>query len=265
MTFHDSVELFLVLAGEHLNANFNKQTKFEQYFELVDEKLSGTKLLGQARMRSLNEARVGLKHHFNLPDSKQIDMFQSSVMSFFEDNTPLLFGVEFQSISMVDLVQSQDAVRSLKAATTYTEQANYDEAIRSIALAFSQLLRDYEMSKLGGRRHSPFFFGESFVFESAFNIGVKDQKLGAYIDKVKKSIEALQGAVRILSMGIDYQRYSKFKWLTPAVSWMYGGNADVSKPPHPPVSEEDCIFCFNFVIDTALRLQEFDYELDDHD
>jgi hypothetical protein len=112
-------------------------------------------------------------------------------------------------------------------------------------------------------RYSPFFFGQSLTFESALHIGLHRDKLGTFVDKVRESIQALQGAVRILSLGLDYRRYSKFDWLTPRVHWMIDGSVKVTAPPHPPVSEEDCRFCFDFVIEAAMRLQEFDYELED--
>lgn len=263
LTFHDSIELFLQLASEHLNAGATKRTEFEQYFALLDAALPGAKLAGKAAMVRLNNARVGLKHYGNRPSQGDIESYRSAVTSFFEDNTPLVFGVDFGTISMVDLVQSANAQASLREAADLMEQSRYDEALQKVAAAFAHLTRDYEQSKRGGRWRSPFFFGQSLTFESAFSLGLRGDKLGTFVDKVKESVEALQGAVRILSLGLDYRRYSKFAWLTPHTAWMAGGNLHVTGVPHPPVSEEDCRFCFDFVIEAAMRLQEFDYELED--
>jgi hypothetical protein len=251
LTLHDSVEMFLQLAAEHTNAGADKRTDFDKYFVLINQVLPATKLFGKASMLRLNTARVGLKHHGILPAQQDIESFRSSVTTFFEDNTPLVFDIDFKNISMVDLVQSANAQASLREATDLMANGQYDGALPKIALAFNHLTRDYERSKRGRRRYSPFYFEHQSLLDESFT------------GSVKESIEALQNAVRILCLGLNYRRFTKFDWLTPRVYWMYGGNVQVNPPPHPPVTEEDCRFCFDFVIEAAIQLQEFDYELED--
>ena len=263
LTLHDSVEMFLQLAAEHVNAGADKRTDFDKYFVLIDNALGGTKLFGKASMLRLSTARVGLKHYGNLPAQQDIESYRSSVTSFFEDNTSLVFGVDFKNISMADLVQSANAQANLKEATDLMAQGRYGEALQKIALAFDHLTRDYEDSKRGGHRRSPFYFGQSLTFETSFHMGVKDRKLASFIDKVQESVKALQSAVRILSLGLDYRRYVKFNELVPKVVWMLDGSVHVLERSNLLRTEEDCRFCFDFVIEAAIRLQEFDFELED--
>ncbi len=68
LTFHDSVELFLELSCEYLNAGpeNRKKSDFMDYFGHV-KSVVGNDLQQREAMRRLNDARVSLKHHGSLP------------------------------------------------------------------------------------------------------------------------------------------------------------------------------------------------------
>ena len=82
-----------------------------------------------------------------------------------------------------------------------------------------------------------------------------------FIDKVNESIEGLQGAVKILSFGIDYTRYIKFKMLTPNVTRMREGKHVAEIWGKKKWSIDNCQYCIDFVLDCALKLQEFDFDI----
>lgn len=99
LTFHDSIELLLQLACEHLDADTKKHTQFMQYWEIFKPKISGSGLTQKESMKRLNNSRVALKHHGTLPTKQDIEAFRASAINFFEDNMPLVFGVDLDSIS----------------------------------------------------------------------------------------------------------------------------------------------------------------------
>ena len=79
-----------------------------------------------------------------------------------------------------------------------------------------------------------------------------------------RSIEALQEAVKILSLGLDYRRYVKFRLLTPYVI-RFGEKYKVirtKKSSKRIPTAEDVHFCIDFIIESALTLQEFDFEVE---
>ncbi len=256
--------MFLLLACEHLNAGADKRTDFDKYFVNVDALLtqqSKSALSGKVSMLKLNTARVGLKHYGNLPAASDLEGFRVNVATFLDDNIRLVFDVEFSAISMVDLVTCAEAQQSLREAEALMGQDNFADAIGKIALAYDQVIRDYERTKLKHGYRSAFRFGESFTFLSSFSLGVKDRQFARFVDAVKTSMEALQSAVRVLSFGLDYRRFARFEALTPPVWHAAGGMTNVTPPSIPGTTEEECRFCFDFVIDTAIRLQEFEFAL----
>jgi hypothetical protein len=91
-------------------------------------------------------------------------------------------------------------------------------------------------------------------------------RLGDFIDKTKESVEALQEAVKILSLGLDYKRYARFRLLTPYVERYMNGNYNIvrmRRGSKEVPTDEEVQFCIDFVIESAIALQEFDFSLEE--
>lgn len=285
LTFHDSVELFLQLACEHLNVGTKKNIVFMEYFDLLESKLAGREIAQKVSMRRLNNARVSLKHHGTLPSALDIEGFRASTANFFEENTPLVFNLEFGSISMANLVKCAEARASLDEAGKLMHEGKTEDAIDKIAVAFAQLIGDYEEKEQGRTwsRRSPFSFGEVHWLDSASSMGLDNRRLADFVDSVKASIEALQRAMKPISLGLDYRRYVKFSRLTPHVNRFVGSDRyevvhmernkillsigdDKMVLTHgrsEPLSIEECRFCYDFVIESAIHLQGFELGVED--
>jgi hypothetical protein len=261
---HDAVEFFLQLASEHLNVG-SAQPNFMDYWDLLSKKL-GCDLQQKESMRRLNKARVGLKHHGTFPSQLDIEAFRGNVTSFFGDNTPLVFGVRITDISLVEYVNPESSRNKLKEAEVHLESGDTLSALDKISLAFAEMIRDYETRKRDRFFRSPFYFGPDLEFLSSFFIGLRGESrsergLSEFVDNVKKSIEAMQEAIKILALGLDYRKYSKFRQLTPRVALVLPGGHVIQRrfgeEDKPPV--EEARFCIDFVIESALALAEFDY------
>jgi len=270
LTFHDAIELFLQLACEHLDIGKGKgEPTFLDYWDILASKLPAGCPTQKESMKRLNKARVGLKHHGILPSKSDIEAFRAIATNFFEENTPLIFGIKFSEISLLELVQCEETKRNLKEAVQLLEQHKIEESLGKVAIAFDQLMYDYERRKIDQFGLSPFFFGEDLTFLDSFFIGINRSeagKLADFIDKVKESVEAIRNAVKILSLGIDYRRYIKFKLLTPNVYRTLGGTYYIfEKRPcgsREIPTVEDVQFCIDFVIESSITLQEFDYSVE---
>jgi hypothetical protein len=269
LTFHDAIELFLQLACEHLDVGKDKgEIRFLEYWGILASKLPSGVPTHKESMEKLNRARVDLKHRGILPSKSQIEEFRAIATDFFEENSLRIFGIKFSEVSLIELVLCEEAKNNLKEAMQLLEQNKIEESLDKVALAFEQLIDDYERRKIDQFGRSPFFFGEDLTFLDSFFIGIDRSQLGKladFIDKAKESIEALQKVVKILSLGIDYRRYVKFRLFTPNVARIIGGNYHVlrvqwGKRGVPSV--EDVRFCIDFVIESAVILQEFDFNIE---
>lgn len=264
LTFHDGIELFLQLSSEYLGVG-RREVNFMEYWDLLARKLRGDGLTQKESMRRLNKARVALKHHGILPSKLDIEAFRASATNFFEENIPLVFGIGFSDVSLIELVQCEEAKNTLIKAEELLKAEKIEDALDNVALAFAQIIDDYESRKRDRFGRSPFFFGESLAFLSSFFMDIRGD-LGRFIDTVKESVEALQNTVKILSLGIDYRRYVKFRLLTPIIMKMAGSEKyhiqRVQRGSKGLPTPEEVQFCINFVIESAITLQEFDFSVE---
>ncbi len=221
LSFHDAAELFLRLATEHLNILPAKEPGFMEYWKLIPN------LTQSQAMQRLNKSRVALKHHGTFPSQLDIEAFRTTATLFFEDNTPTIFGVDFNSISLADFVRPVEASEKLKTAENAIKDDKLDTALLNMRLAFDLMLRDYEEHERKRSGRSPFEFGNSLsssfmMFRrSSGSFGSDNEQLqrtmSDFVDNVKDSIEAIRGALKVLSFGLDYRRYSRFQYLVPRV------------------------------------------------
>lgn len=267
LTMHDAVELFLQLASEYLNVGA-LQPGFMDYWDLLNKKLDPKALEQKESMRRLNKARVALKHNGIFPSDLDIEGFRASTTNFFQGNLPLVFAVGFADITLIEFVNPESSRLKLQEAEEQIRNDDTLTALDNIALAFEEMIADYEDRKRTESDSSPFYFGRSMTFLTSFQLGLNrssslhlERKLVDFVDEVTESIEAMQEAMKMLALGLEYRRYSKFKHLTPDLSGVMGGDTicqrrfEESEKP----SQEDARFCIDFVIESALALAEFDY------
>ncbi|MCK4357567.1 MAG: hypothetical protein KAW92_02255 [Candidatus Cloacimonetes bacterium] len=261
LTFHDSIEMFLKLLAEHKSINASK-FNFLDYWEKVPD------LTIKESMRNLNARRVNIKHKGLLPAKSEIEISRVNTIDFFDQNTKTQFGIDFKEISLIELIGYDKVKTYLIKSQSSLNNGKVEDSIENVAYAFDELLHAYESNK-SSWGNSPFFFGQDMTFLSSFSMGVSRydnesgiEKIGEFIDKVKESIEGLQKAVKITSFGIDYKEYVKFKILTPVVMRFIGGNVNAQIMGEKKWTVENCQYCIDFVVKSALKLQEFDFDIE---
>jgi len=180
----------------------------------------------------------------------------------------LVFGCTLDDISLIEFVNPESAREKLREAQGQIKGGDILAALDGVALAFTEMIADYENRKRDQYHSSPFYFGSSMTFLSSFHMGFSsgslsspERKLGNFIDKVKESIESMQDAIKMLALGIDYRKYSRFKMLTPHLTQVMSGDWVIGRrfEEADKLSEEDARFCLDFTIESALALAEFDY------
>lgn len=266
LTFHDAVELFLQLVAEYVKLNERiKDIRFMEYWALLEpclKTMGKPELTQKISMERLNKARVDFKHYGNPPSKNTITGdFLVNTQNFFEENALAVFAHKFDDVSLLELVNCKDAKNELKKAEISMNANKFEEALNAVAKAFVKLIDDYEQRKTDKWGNSPFNLGKNVTFYERDKFGRDMEK---FIDATESSLEALSEAVKIIGFGIDYKRYAKFKTLTPYVYHYVGGDYDVGdldEEISKNLTRDDVSFCIDFVIESALALQEFDYEL----
>lgn len=261
LSFHDSIEMFLKLIAEHHNIRSDS-------FNFLDYWTHIPSLTLKESMRNVNARRVNIKHKGLLPSKSDIEISRVNTTDFFDQNVITQLGINFRSISLLTLIHYQNVRLHLEEAQQALNGNEFEKSIEKSAIAFDNLLYTYEGNKTDHFKNSPFFFGESMAFQDSFFMGIgrdqydqQVQRLAEFIDKVKDSIVGTQKAIKIISFGIDYKRYVKFKLLTPSITRTMDGNQVAEIWGKKKWTKENCQYCIDFVLDSSLKLQDFDFDI----
>lgn len=245
LTFHDSVEQFFGLTCEHLNVAVSGKTQFMEYFKLINSKLAAHALTQQRTLDRMNRARVEFKHHSLFPTSGDINGFRSTCKAFFTENCPKVFDIAFGDVSMARLITAAPIRVELEKADEHIRAGDWKAAIESIAVGFARLLDQYDLAS--NRR---------FVGHVPHR-----EPIPAYeaINELLKYLRPLEQEVALLSHRVDTRKFAAFRKMTPHVFIAQAGNHTIMWPPSPSgFGDVQTHFCYNFVVDTALRLQDSD-------
>ena len=255
LPFHDSIEMFMKICADVNSVKIDRSTAFMDYFSKLPD------LHCSSQMKNLNDKRVALKHHGEIPSSLDIEIARANTAEFFELNTPVFFDIEFSDISLTSLIKFSSVAEWLNKANDTHKKGEFVESICLSHVAFKELLLSHEEDK-------------SYFYESPFS-AVKecrhffrdtkiDHQLDENINKIKKDLMSIDDALTIIGLGIDYKQYTKFKLLSPYINvWPEKDGRKFEWHPKANIiaSSRNSSFCYNFVISCALNLQRSDFEI----
>lgn len=236
LTLHDAVELFLEAAGRHLSIKTTSNIQFSAYWGKLGPKLPDGVLPLQNSMNHLNVARRQFKHDGIPPARDEIERIRGTVTSFFEESTPLIFGVSFGSVSMLDLVNDIEVKACLMRGEERMDENDMEGAMQEFALAYHHVWGKLSSKPTDFLRqmenHGPAF---SLLANVMLNIAHR-------VDE--------------LTFGIDRVRHARFQSLVPSVTVSPDGTSQFQwLAPKPKPTPEACRFCMNHVVETAIQIQ----------
>ena len=208
---------------------------------------------------------------FNAESLNQLEMlckFGDEARIFIRLSSQNQFGIDFDTISLVDLV-SYESVRSPLsiAVQNMADGKLYDSLVQS-RIAFSNLLEDYEGTKMHWY-HSILEIGKkqgdkykNFVKNASLKNANNNM---AWFKEISETTNELRDVAKITALGIDFKKYALFKAVTPHIIRFIGEGDSIeseeSLSKRVNISEDLCNICINFVIESAVKLQETDYDL----
>ena len=136
----DSVELFLIGVCEYLDINYNpKKINFPEYLNIIKKskktfnKIKNDFIANQEEKEMpfmkdliyLNNMRVNIKHHGKLFISDDCIDIKERIHSFFIEASRLYFGLEFDEISLINILEENEIKKYLKEAENYLKNQRY--------------------------------------------------------------------------------------------------------------------------------------------
>lgn len=247
---HDSAEMLMRVITDNLGASPARE--FMDFWKIVKEKM-GVEPPHKGAMDRLNNLRVGFKHKGNLPNPSVVGDLMPSVAAFCKEITEQYLGLDYETVSLTDLIHNREAHEKVKEGEKAAAEGNFPGAMLALGIAFDRL--DDEAHK----KHSLGLIQQSYWDRlDHVHVGERyDPELAATLslDKLRKSVQQVIDRVNMLILGIEPERLRRFSDATPVRNYAASGNMEVIWLRDPKtLGAEDFDFCHQFVIEFALRL-----------
>jgi hypothetical protein len=249
--------MFLALAAQQ---HGNRPPKdFTGYWDLLGVPL-GRPLGYRAQAERFNKVRVAWKHYGAEPASAEIEAARTTVTGLLEGECNALFGLELAAVSLTDFVQPGAARELVAAAEAAWASGDEGDAFGDLAEAFDVMIADYTSRKQ--RRYGANMLSDLPDFAHLVPRGV-DHGLEQLLEKLVEGIKSVDRATVLIGIGVDLRRLGRFRMLTPHVTRYALGHRGTSEPARrTPRTQADFNYCRDFVVDIAIRLAEFDFDVD---
>lgn len=258
LTFHDAVEMFLKLASEERNVKSDKFNFMDYWDHMTDLTLKES-------MRNLNSRRVNLKHKGLVPGQVEVEASRVNTTDFFIQNTPLIFGVDFKDVSLIELVKFPKTREYLTNAQSSIDLNSFEKCVEESTKAFHELIHEYKETKkrMGGLSKTHFDFAQKIRYDNRNTWGQitdTDKRVEKLAETISKNFENIEKALSILALGIDYRKFAKFNDLTPHAYRMSDGNYRVEIYGQRNWTRENCEYLIDFILECSFKLQEVDFD-----
>jgi hypothetical protein len=234
---HDASEMLMRVVSDVLNVKWNH---FGEFWSNIEAKgLPRPPRFGP--MDQLNSERTAFKHKGIQPNPTKVPPRLLEASAFCDEIANSYLGLNYQLVSLADLIQNPAARTKLKDAEAAATRAEFDAAITDCGNAFDLLFAEAREKHKGALVGDIPIDGRDFVKSPA------TESMKAKIQKISQTLDAL-------ILGIDPSRLRKFSETTPIRQRTGYGDVTVVWTWDPArLTKSDYDFCHSFVIDSALR------------
>lgn len=135
--FQDSVEMLIWVLIKKFDVPVTEKDGFVANLKALKDKRVA--LNETARIQDLNKARIGFKHNGNLPAPEDAAKYQKTTEVFLRMAFSAHFQVDFEELSLIDLVPFSDVRDRLKKADAFVKDGHIGSAIEETSISKSIL------------------------------------------------------------------------------------------------------------------------------
>ena len=141
---HDAVETFLVAVADHVNARVSPKSRFEDILQKIEDS-TDKPLPFRKKLIRLNRIRNNSKHDGIEPPRLDVSDIETVIPEFLEEVSATILGVDFTTVSLVDLLKDGESKDLLRSAEISFKEGNYEGCLISCRKAiFVEFEHDYD-------------------------------------------------------------------------------------------------------------------------
>ena len=201
---HDAAEMLMRVVTDYLGASPAKE--FMHFWNNVAERTKSAEPPHRGAMDRLNNLRIGFKHKGNLPNRTVVDDLLPIVTSFCLDIAALYLKLDYETISLADLITNDEAQKEVKKAEEAFAKGDAEATFLALGVAYDKLREEARQARGSllpqghWDRWIPPFTGKARQVNTQSNS----------VDKLAKDLQRLIDITDSLAMGIQPQKLRKF-------------------------------------------------------
>lgn len=244
LLMHDAVELLMHAVLDHLG--LKKKFEFMGFWPAIKE-AGHPEPPDHTPLDTLNKLRVGLKHHAILPRMQTVQELLPRVRGFFENVLRMYCTLDFNSLSLVDLISDQQVRASLLDAQAKFDAGDKPGALTDLKMSLHQIQHpEGKRLPLLQAPSSPRMPAE--MARAGWN---------QYLNQLHSFLDQTATRMNAAMLDIDPTQYAAFLRNTPSIQWSVSGNPTVIHgSTHTQVSGDDFVRFVDFLIDYALKAEQ---------
>lgn len=242
--FQDSVELYLWALIKEKNISVKENSGFTKYIDAIEEKQVSIPF--RAKLLDLNKARVNFKHYGVLPATEEAIKYLTYTEDFLKDAMEAHFSINYETLSIVDLVIYDDVREELKVVERLKQESKLEDAASHLAIAKAMLLGRLDM--LVPRASKNLASIDRVLNKSTGTTGING------FGYVSKYLDILRGLSIASMLQIPLEDYGFLESSLPHVSKTMNGQWHATYTRMPSFTDEDIQRMLSVVIELSTRM-----------
>lgn len=245
LILHDACDLALNAVASKVHAQIREKTFLMDYFSKIEDAVKKKQtFVHRSDINNLNTLRKNIKHQGIFADPTRDSYLSTVVEKFLKKLCKDYFRLDFETLSLKDLVKNQEIRKLLDIAEEEMKEKQYKEALESMA---KTLFLAYDYLFVSSGRLARALAGKTQEEENEIKF---------------PNIDSTINDLNLLKNGINSYLYNVFKQITPRIGKNFSTNELVVRWDEIPYghpgnwTKENVSFCFDFLIGAILKIQE---------
>ena len=207
----------------------------------------------KANIQYIHSIRNDAQHKAKYPNESDVSDCRTYAKDFLRKIISELWNVDFEKISLVDIIQNEKVKQYLVEAENHLSQGNYQEAIHSASAGLTWAL-DRVGTALVGRL--PSFAGGIFLID-VFGKPMSD----SHAKDGYRALERMQDTLLYITLGMNYTEYMRYKKFVGDVVFTMDGKSH-NQGNVEPAQPSDVEFVVTYSINTIAQIESIVGDID---
>lgn len=262
--FDLATETILKVVVSALDSSAVPKDKFHDIVQQADDRLGkkGLPLLpNKANIQYVHNLRNDAQHKAKYPNETDVSDCRTYTRDFLNLTVFNVWGEDFESIKLIDLIQNKTIKDLLTEAETEFQKSEYTEAVIKSISAFNTATA-LTKNILVGDPPSPYRSRRSRTMsEEEYR---RERHREENSEKLVEAFEVTRDLLALLAFGVELQSYMKYKHITRMTYVHYFGDdvyrATMSREPY---NQQEAEYVLDFVINTTVQIESFVGDIDE--